>query len=89
MFNLRGNPAKSCRSPFREDRSPSFSISEDGLRWIDFATEVDAFEFAGLVKADRSPVKDLNDFLLADPVLSGCASEVLYGAFDFALERLG
>jgi hypothetical protein len=38
LFKLRGDPGSSCRSPFREDRSPSFSVSEEGQRWIDFAT---------------------------------------------------
>jgi hypothetical protein len=38
MFNLRGKPAKSCRSPFRPDQNPSFSVSEDGLLFNDFAT---------------------------------------------------
>jgi hypothetical protein len=38
IFNLRGGPGRPCRSPFREDRSPSFSVSEDGLLFIDFAT---------------------------------------------------
>jgi hypothetical protein len=31
MFNLKGKPAKSCRSPFRPDQNPSFSVSDDGL----------------------------------------------------------
>jgi hypothetical protein len=35
---LPGEPGKSCHSPFREDRKPSFSIYADGLRWSDFAT---------------------------------------------------
>jgi hypothetical protein len=39
------------------------------------------------VKADGSPVKDLNDFLRADHRRSGCPIEVVTGAFDFALER--
>lgn len=34
---LDGTPSKSCRSPFRDDRAPSFSVSEDGLLWNDFA----------------------------------------------------
>lgn len=49
--------------------------------------EVDGFDFSGLVKADGSPVKDLNDFLQADHKRSGCSIEVITGAFDFALER--
>jgi CHC2-type zinc finger protein len=38
MFGLAGKPAKSCRSPFRPDQNPSFSVSEDGLLFNDFAT---------------------------------------------------
>jgi hypothetical protein len=30
-------PAKSCRSPFRPDRSASFSVFDEGRRWRDFA----------------------------------------------------
>ncbi|HKD36435.1 MAG TPA: CHC2 zinc finger domain-containing protein [Pirellulales bacterium] len=37
-FNLPGKPAKSCPSPFRDDKNPSFSVSADGLLWNDFAT---------------------------------------------------
>jgi hypothetical protein len=51
--------------------------------------EVDGFDFSGLVKTDDSPVKDLNDFILADHKRSGCAIEIVSSAFDFALERKG
>lgn len=37
-LKLPDHPGKSCRSPFREDRSPSFSIFDDGNRWHDHAT---------------------------------------------------
>ena len=37
-LGLSGKAAPSCRSPFRPDRSPSFSIYENGRRWMDFAT---------------------------------------------------
>jgi hypothetical protein len=51
-YDLPGKPAKSCRAPFRKDRSPSFSVSEDGLRWIDFATgeRGDAIDFLAKIK---------------------------------------
>ena len=35
MLGLSGEPKASCRSPFREDRSPSFSIYLDGRAWTD------------------------------------------------------
>ncbi len=38
MLNLPGKPERSCRSPFREDRSPSFSIYADGRKWKDHGT---------------------------------------------------
>jgi hypothetical protein len=38
LLNLPGKPARSCRSPFREDRNPSFSIYDGGRKWKDYAT---------------------------------------------------
>lgn len=35
-LGLPGEPRRNCRSPFREDRHPSFSITDDRL-WHDFA----------------------------------------------------
>jgi hypothetical protein len=37
-LGLEGQPAESCRSPFRPDRNPSFSIYKGGQQWKDFAT---------------------------------------------------
>lgn len=37
-LGLAGEPAKTCRSPLREDKSPSFSVFDDGRRFHDFAT---------------------------------------------------
>lgn len=37
-MGLPGVPKKSCCSPFREDRMPSFSISSCGMFWRDFGT---------------------------------------------------
>jgi len=37
-LGLPGEPRRTCCSPFREDRHPSFSISADGRGWKDFAT---------------------------------------------------
>ena len=37
-LGLPGKPARSCCSPFREDRSPSFSIYDEGRKWKDHAT---------------------------------------------------
>lgn len=37
-LGLPGTPRPQVRSPFRPDRSPSFSIYDGGRRWIDHAT---------------------------------------------------
>ncbi len=37
-LRLEGQPGASCRSPFRPDKNPSFSISKDGKRWKDYGT---------------------------------------------------
>lgn len=37
-LGLPGAPRAICRSPFRPDRSPSFSLYDNGRRWKDFAT---------------------------------------------------
>ena len=36
-LGLPGEPARTCKSPFREERHPSFSLTADGLLWHDFA----------------------------------------------------
>ena len=38
MLDLPGKPGRRCRSPFREDRNPSFSVYDGGRRWKDHAT---------------------------------------------------
>lgn len=45
-------PAKSCRSPFREDRNPSFSVHDGGRKFRDFATarSGDAIDFLALAR---------------------------------------
>lgn len=37
-LELPGDPASSCKSPFRSERNASFWISEDHRRWKDFGT---------------------------------------------------
>lgn len=57
-FNFPGVPGKSCRSPFREDRKPSFGVYAEGSLWHDFGTGEggDAVDFlqraTGLSKKD-------------------------------------
>ena len=52
MFNLRGDPGSPCRSPFREDRSPSFSVCYENRGWKDHATGEggDAIDFLAKIK---------------------------------------
>jgi hypothetical protein len=62
-------------------------------RWFEqlqtVQAKVDGFDFEGLVLRNGSPVKDLNDFILADHKRSGCRIEITTGAFDFGLEGRG
>jgi hypothetical protein len=57
-FGFHGEPKTSCRSPFRDDNRPSFSVNADGTLWNDFATgeagdAVDFFQRAsGLSQRD-------------------------------------
>ncbi len=57
-FNLPGEPKRACKSPFRDDSKPSFSVNEDGTLFHDFATgeagdAVDFFQFAsGLSRSE-------------------------------------
>jgi len=46
-FGFPGQPRKSCRAPWREDRDASFSVYADGKLWHDFATgeRGDAIDF--------------------------------------------
>jgi hypothetical protein len=37
-FGFDGEPKVSCRSPWREDHKPSFSVNADGTLWHDFST---------------------------------------------------
>jgi hypothetical protein len=57
-FGFEGEPKASCRCPWREDNSPSFSVNTHGILWNDFATgeagdAVDFFQRAsGLSQKD-------------------------------------
>ena len=46
-LGLEGEPAISCRTPWREDRNPSFSVFDDGKAWKDHSTDEsgDIFNF--------------------------------------------
>lgn len=57
QLGLPGKPGANCRSPFRQDRRPSFSVFANGERWHDFATgeQGDAVDFlAAARQLDKS-----------------------------------
>ncbi len=48
-LQLNGEPGKCVRSPFRDEKNPSFSVHYDGRRWHDFASgeSGDVLDFVG------------------------------------------
>ena len=61
-FGFPGRPSTSCRSPFREDHKPSFSVSPDGRLYHDFATgeagDAVAFYQRATGRADAQSFRD-------------------------------
>jgi len=57
-LDLPGSPGKCVRSPFREDRSPSFSVYDDGQRFKDFATGESGDMFDFIAKAHGCSTAD-------------------------------
>jgi hypothetical protein len=57
-LGLPGTPKKICRSPFREDRRASFSISDDGKVFHDFATNDSGDVVAFVARAKRCSLSD-------------------------------
>ncbi len=53
-----GTPAKSCRSPWREDRKASFSVFDDGRSFKDFSTEEAGDVFSFVMRALDLPFKE-------------------------------
>jgi hypothetical protein len=47
MLGLQGEPKASCKSPWRDERTPSFSIYENGTKWKDHGEQLggDVIEF--------------------------------------------
>jgi hypothetical protein len=61
MLRLPGEPKASCRSPFRDDHSPSFTVFDDGKAWKDHATGDggDVIEFIRFaIGGDHRAVRD-------------------------------
>ena len=63
MLGLQGEPKASCRSPFREERSPSFTIYDNGTRWKDHGEQLggDVVEF--IKQALGSDYKEVREWL--------------------------
>ena len=57
-FDFAGKPSASCRSPFRQDDKPSFSVNADGTLWNDFATGEAGGAVDFLQRASGLPQKD-------------------------------
>jgi hypothetical protein len=76
LFNLRGDPGNSCRSPFREDRSPSFSVYEEGRRWFDNATHEggDAVDFLAKIKGFSNAEAYVELLNMMDGTIQGSAA---------------
>lgn len=81
LCGFEGKPSLCCRSPFREDRNPSFSVYDDGLRWKDFASGEagDAIDFLSKARGieNREAVREF--LALADARHSiGCDASDSY-----------
>lgn len=57
-LGLPGSPKKICHSPFREDRRASFSISDDGKVFHDFATNDSGDVVAFVARAKKCSLGD-------------------------------
>lgn len=70
LLGLPGSPGRSCRSPFRKDRKPSFSVRDDGRLFSDFGYpehKGDAVDFLRLARG-LSPADAAREFIR----LAGC-----------------
>lgn len=54
FLKLPGEPGRRCRSPFRDDKDPSFSIFKGGHHWRDFGTDESGDLVGFIVKAKRT-----------------------------------
>jgi len=63
-LGLRGKPARSCKSPFRQDRNPSFSIYENRCLWRDHGTGEGGDVIAFIAKAKGTSRSDACRWLI-------------------------
>ena len=57
-LGFEGEPTRSCRCPWREDRKPSFSVFDDGRLFKDFSTDEAGDVFAFVMLALGLPFTD-------------------------------
>src|SRR5947207_2648646 len=59
-LGLRGEPKRSCLSPFREEKEPSFSVFQVGKQWFykDHATGESGDEISLIVRHTGCETKD-------------------------------
>ncbi len=57
QLNLPGKPTKSCKSPFRDEKKPSFSVHANGWKFNDFGSgeHGDAVDFLALATGLSKP----------------------------------
>ena len=61
MLGLPGEPRPTCKSPFRDERTASFSIHADGKKWKDHGADIggDVVEFIkNAIGGDYSAVRE-------------------------------
>lgn len=70
-LGFEGQPSKSCRCPWREDRNPSFSVFDEGRKFKDFSTDevgdVFAFVMLALGYSFKDALKWIEDRTGATP----------------------
>jgi hypothetical protein len=81
MLGLEGKPGKTCRSPFRNDRNPSFSIYENGRKWHDFTTGEDG-DAADFCAKARDLSREDGARLLIDLAGTRKPKDVTHSDFD-------
>jgi DNA primase len=72
IFHLPGRPATVCFCPFTTDRRSGFSVSDDGLRWIDFVTAErgDAIDFLAKIRGVSRPEAHVEFLKLHEAIIA-------------------
>ena len=72
MFHLPGRPGPVCSCPLTADRRSGFSVSEDGLRWIDFTAgeRGDAVDFLAKIRGFSRPEAHVEFLKLYEAIMA-------------------